>query len=248
MAEKLKELISGFIKIPADQIDNSTAIDRSVVKNSILLHRMYARLKEENIVVNNYWEVRTFGDLVVRANGGLSTTGVMSSKSLPDTGSDAGQEKTGGIGIDIEEIISFPDVDDYRADSFYTMNFADAEIAYCILQRNPKQSFAGIFAAKEAIVKVDNKWGQRPFSEIVIGRDGSGKPYFNDFLISISHSGQMAVAVAQLKSPQSDIQSTTNGNSAAGAVTTVVKSKRIGGLDIVSLVLAAAALAIALLK
>lgn len=248
MAEKLKELVSGFIKIPAEQIENSTPIDRSVVKNSILLHRMYARLKEENIIVNDYWEVKTFGDLVVRANGGLTDSGVAFKRSAQSSAVDSLREKTGGIGIDIEEIISFPDVDDYRADPFYNMNFADAEIAYCILQKDPKQSFAGLFAAKEAIVKVDNSMGQKPFSDIVIGHDGSGKPYFQDFQISISHASQFAVAIAQLQLPQRNIQTDTGAKSDTGNVATVIKNKRFSGIEILALILALAAVIIALMK
>ena len=80
MAENLKKLISGFIKIPADQIDSATPIDRTVVKNSILLHRMYARLKEENIIVNDYWEVKTFGDLLSKS--GNSGNGISKNSSV----------------------------------------------------------------------------------------------------------------------------------------------------------------------
>ena len=42
MEEKIKELISGYIKTDISKIDYSTLIDRNAVSNSILLHRMYA--------------------------------------------------------------------------------------------------------------------------------------------------------------------------------------------------------------
>ncbi|WP_336515197.1 holo-ACP synthase [Pollutibacter soli] len=194
MAQKLKELVSGFIKIPADQIDSATPIDRSVVKNSILLHRMYARLKEENIIVNDYWEVKTFGDLLSKS--GNSGIGISKNNSVNAVHPVSG-DKAEGIGIDIEEISALPVVSDFRTSPFYEMNFSPGEISYCILQPNPYSSFAGIFAAKEAIIKVNNSFKSLPFSSIAIHHLESGKPVFNDLHISISHTDNYAVAVAQ---------------------------------------------------
>ena len=76
------------------------------------------------------------------------------------------------------------------------MNFAAAEIAWCILQPDPYSSFAGLFAVKEALVKADGQFRGRAFNSMEIDHSPEGKPLFPGFVISISHAGGLAVAVA----------------------------------------------------
>jgi phosphopantetheinyl transferase (holo-ACP synthase) len=94
-----------------------------------------------------------------------------------------------------------PPAADYREDAFYTMNFAPAEIAYCILQSNPVASFTGLFAAKEAIVKADNLFLNQAFHTIFIDHLPNGKPIHPNFSLSISHTAGFAVAVAVRNTP-----------------------------------------------
>ena len=207
MEEKIKEIISVFTRIPAEQIGPATPIDRSVMKSSILLHRMYARLAEEGVVIENYQGIKNFGDLLRKTGGGGLSNGQANGQvteavfSAAVTAASplvtvAGAYPEGGIGIDIEEVASLPRTNDYRKDAFYKMNFAATEIAYCILQPEPYASFAGLFAAKEAIVKADGGFRGRGFHTIVIGHTPEGKPVHPAFHLSISHAGNMAVAVA----------------------------------------------------
>ncbi len=112
------------------------------------------------------------------------------------------------IGIDIEQISLMPPSSDYREDHFYTSNFSPSEIAYCILQPDTAASFAGLFAAKEAIVKADNSYLKRDFNSIKIDHLPNGKPTFPSFSISISHTAQIAVAVAvRLPNEKAPVQS-----------------------------------------
>ena len=55
---------------------------------------------------------------------------------------------------------------------------------------------AGLFAAKEALVKADNRLMGRAFNSIVIEHAPDGKPLYEGFQISISHTDTLAVAVA----------------------------------------------------
>jgi hypothetical protein len=64
MEEKIKEIVSGFIRVPVAQIGEATPIGRVAVQSSILLHRMYAKLGEEGVVVENYTAITVFGDLM----------------------------------------------------------------------------------------------------------------------------------------------------------------------------------------
>ena len=97
------------------------------------------------------------------------------------------------IGIDIQEIKELPDVIDYWEDDFYKTKFTSKEIAYCLIKENPKQSFTGLFSCKEAILKSNNGL---TWNEISIDHTENGKPFFNGYQLSISHSGNYAVAIA----------------------------------------------------
>jgi phosphopantetheinyl transferase (holo-ACP synthase) len=191
MEEKIKEIVSVFIKVPPEQIGAGTPIGRAALQSSILLHRMYARLGEEGVVVSDYAEIKVFGDLMRRQGGADASVSVAAAHVYP--GEPAGAP---GIGIDIEEIAALPRVADLRMESFYVQNFTPGEISYCILQADPYASLAGLWAAKEAIVKADGQYRNRPFQTIEIGHSGDGKPVFPGFGLSISHSGGMAVAAA----------------------------------------------------
>ncbi len=246
MEEKIKEIVSVFTKVPVDQIGPATPVGRSAMQSSILLHRMYARLAEEGLAVDNYGNIKVFADLLKYRSGQTSDLAVFerSGRTVPDGSGSAILDGSGhtisdgsgaaipangqsglsggylsadlparthirsfvagantsvpssGIGIDIEEVSGLPLTNDFRKDEFYKMNFTATEIAYCILQPDPYSSFAGLFAAKEAIIKADGRDRFKVFNSIEIGHSPEGKPVYPGFELSISHAGKMAVAVA----------------------------------------------------
>jgi phosphopantetheine--protein transferase-like protein len=199
MTEKVKEIIAVYIKVPADLIGPDTNISRSALRNSILLHRMYARLAEEGLIVENYVDIKVFADLSASSSNGAGTAGsgqapLPGRTDLPAPGHN--DHFVAGLGIDIEEISAMPVTHDFRKEEFYHMNFNANEIAYCILQADPYSSFAGLFAVKEAIVKADGQYRNRAFNTIEVGHSAEGKPLYPGFSISISHAGGVAVAIA----------------------------------------------------
>jgi phosphopantetheine--protein transferase-like protein len=102
-----------------------------------------------------------------------------------------------GLGIDIQASSSMPESNDFRSDSFFKDNFSPTEIAHCIEQHDPLESFAGLWAAKEAIIKAgagtgDIKSGLRA---IEITYDLGGAPTYPQCLLSISQDHGIAVAV-----------------------------------------------------
>ena len=197
MEEKIKEIVSVFTKIPVDQIGPATPIGRSTMQSSILLHRMYARLAEEGLAVDNYGNIKIFADLLQYGSGHAVPDG--SGSAIPANGpvpAVVDASSAPGIGIDIEEIASLPRTNDFRKEEFYKMNFTAAEIAYCILQPDPYASFTGLFAVKEAIIKADGRYQHAVFNSIEIGHSPEGKPVHPGYDLSISHAGMMAVAVA----------------------------------------------------
>lgn len=198
MEKKIATIVSAFINVPAEQIGISTKVDRTAVKSSITLHRMYARLAEEGFAVSNYMEVKSFGDLMQRVVGSdrAIVANTTASYIIPEDIKNQSLNDSSTIGIDIEEVESMPHANDFREAEFYKMNFATSEIAWCILRPDSYASFAGLFAAKEALVKADPTYKGQPFNTIVIVHDPEGKPLFPGFALSITHSGKLAIAVA----------------------------------------------------
>jgi phosphopantetheine--protein transferase-like protein len=124
-----------------------------------------------------------------------------------------------GVGVDIEPVATFAGFNDKM--DFITRNFTQSEIDYCLHAADPAASFAGRWAAKEAIVKaisnssVDSaplfKDATAALKDAEILKGASGAPVvtltghckkafdalgLSSIKVSISHSGDFAVAQA----------------------------------------------------
>ena len=113
------------------------------------------------------------------------------------------------IGIDIENIERFENLSQHLIERVYTKN----EIEYCSSRTNPHIHFAGMWCAKEAVVKALNDLSLA-VSEIEILHKSNGAPYINitpklkeyfddrkikDINLSISHTDTIATAVAMIE-------------------------------------------------
>ena len=106
--------------------------------------------------------------------------------------------KATGLGVDIVEVNRFR----LPANSpFFTTVFSQEEIEYCKGKKNSAESFAGIFAAKEAVKKALQA-EKVDFRDIAIARTENGAPSCTvkgwsdnfDIVISISHTRENAIA------------------------------------------------------
>ena len=107
-----------------------------------------------------------------------------------------------GIGVDCEEISRFEKMNAAFAEKVFTKK----EREYCRAKARPSQHFAARFAGKEAVIKCFGGIGKKiPFNKIEILKcensapavrilDGSLGGY--DVMLSLSHSGNMAIAFA----------------------------------------------------
>lgn len=80
---------------------------------------------------------------------------------------------------------------------FVNSVFTENEIAYC----KKYESFAGLFAAKEAYLKALGTGIDRGLNTIEILHNEKGKPYLNGIEnsdLSISHDGEYAIATVIL--------------------------------------------------
>jgi holo-[acyl-carrier protein] synthase len=108
------------------------------------------------------------------------------------------------IGTDIVEVKRFRQKPLVKCSTFYNSIYTSSELLYCGKYADPYPHLAGIFAAKEAIIKC-SKRGLR-MKSIEIGQNLEGKPQakihwnmaYTDIQISVSHTRSLAVAVAIL--------------------------------------------------
>jgi len=196
--ERAKEIIATFLKVNPAEINKNTLIDNSAIQGSVLIRRMYSILSSEGYHVADQSNIKTYGDFLKALNSNTITKPpVLNDKkeSIIDQKVEYNDSSL-QVGIDIEDIINMPITTDYREHIFYTDNFSQKEISYCILQANPRASFAGKFALKEAIVKADNSYLKAPFKDIEILNNKNGKPVFKGFSLSVSHTKNQAIAIA----------------------------------------------------
>ena len=205
---EIKKIIALFLNIDHEKINDNTVIDNSVILGSVKIHIMYGELADNGYKIENYSKIKYFGQLLNRLN--LSENKEFenekfNNENIENSFSKVTQNQEPGMGIDILKINNLPKVDDFRESSFYIDNFSSKEFSYCLTSTNPYRSFAGKFAAKEAIVKANNQFKDKKFKEIEILHDQNGKPVFENFLITISYTDELVVACAYSKENKEEI-------------------------------------------
>jgi holo-[acyl-carrier protein] synthase len=108
-----------------------------------------------------------------------------------------------GIGIDIASITRFKRFAKNKKDRFLLSVFTEREREYCFSFKDPAPHLAGIFAAKESVIKALTEKKVRGMAEVEIRHARSGKPEvwlrarrLKGVLVSISHDATIAIAVA----------------------------------------------------
>lgn len=193
--QQAKIIIAHFIKKDVDEINDTTVMDYTVVSSSLMLHRMYAALAEKGYVVNDPTSIVNYEDFL----RSVKSDDKIDQKHIDEqikTSSVIENHNSIIVGVDIEDISLFEEVDDYTTHQFYKDNFSPEEIEFCIAKPSPAQTFAGLFSIKEAIVKADNSFKKIKFNKIKIEHTANNRPLFSDFSLSISHSKKYVIAIA----------------------------------------------------
>lgn len=195
---EIKNIIASFINKQVEEISEDTVIDKTVIKGSVMIHRMYAVLANKGYSIKNYTSIKTFGELldVLNFKDNRPETVLAENKVIIKSNFN-NNVSIKGIGIDIEKVSNLPISDDFRNDAFYLQNFTQTEISYCILKQDPIESFAGLFCVKEAIFKTgDKSLNGINFNQIEISHSETGAPSLSGYYISLSHTDGIIVAVA----------------------------------------------------
>jgi phosphopantetheinyl transferase (holo-ACP synthase) len=105
----------------------------------------------------------------------------------------------------VELVENLPEADDPWTHPFYQEWFRPAEIAYCLMQEQPRLHFAARWCAKEALKKCDERFLREEMSRIELVRSPSGavslvhhagetaRPL--PYAVSITHTPLLAAAV-----------------------------------------------------
>jgi len=113
-----------------------------------------------------------------------------------------------GIGIDIVSVQRFRDKNYSQNKSFYEKLFDKQEIEYCIKFKDPYKHFAGKFAIKEALIKSipikiqpHNIITSYKNSKPIVKLKSSKLKNYN-FLVSVSHEHEFAIAIIYAQTPK----------------------------------------------
>jgi len=108
-----------------------------------------------------------------------------------------------GLGMDMQEIATFPAADDLREHPFYAGTFTPQELATAVLRPDPRAHLCGLFCAKEAAKKAHPALLDVRMSDLCVLPDEAGRPVLRvadglaaglRFLVSITHTDTVAAA------------------------------------------------------
>ncbi|MFZ2456927.1 MAG: 4'-phosphopantetheinyl transferase superfamily protein [Candidatus Altiarchaeia archaeon] len=130
-----------------------------------------------------------------------------------------------GIGVDIEGISRFRDLDRTKNKHFLSRVFTDKEVEYCFSKKDPAPHLAARFTGKEAVIKALSSLGESCIScrDIEITNNDKGLPeaILNNvnlnklkIKLSLSHSQDAAIAyaIAVRKDRQEPVRGILNQN------------------------------------
>ena len=218
MNHELRQIVADLFETDVEAVNADFVLSTRRMQGSLARSKLDAAIRHRlGIKSRSVYSVKSYGELqsaLFGSNGQDSETNAspagitngthldaskMSSKTTLEFGSSL------SCGIDIEMVESFPEVEDYWKDSFYTNAFSSVEIAYCLLQEHPRMHFAARWCAKEALKKCDRVYLNEDMKniELVSNSDSpprfrvyrSGHPEVIQVAVSISHTPHLAVAM-----------------------------------------------------
>lgn len=188
--KEILEYFSGLLNKP---VDGSAFLALSSAQRV----RVYAWLTERNIIFNEDLLNQQFTvNELINKTLPLVDLGAFNLNPLSQ-GSKANFSSGLNVGIDIQEVKElFPHKlpPDPKSDAELLKIFTLNELSYAQSKHNPEVTLTGIFSAKEAIQKASDI--KLILCNIEVLPDKNGRPTHKDYALSISHSGEYAVAIA----------------------------------------------------
>jgi phosphopantetheine--protein transferase-like protein len=205
LESQLKAIIAVMLMIPEEAITPDTSL--VPLNTSLGSARVRLGLKRLGLALPANAKPATFRGLVAALGTESapppSPAPTQSPASVPSSvnGSSDGLN----VGLDVEQISALPAAIDYWEDEFYRSTFSKSEIAYAVLQLEPRTHFAGFWCAKEALRKSDPAFKGISPDRTAVAHDAESRPYLTldsngviqrlPHAVSISHTSETATAV-----------------------------------------------------
>ncbi|MGA2231320.1 MAG: 4'-phosphopantetheinyl transferase superfamily protein [Tepidisphaeraceae bacterium] len=223
----LRQTVADLMKIDAPKLTASAPLSGGRLSGSIGRAALDAAIRRRlQVECPAVYTVTTFGELETalfgtngndKVNGDShshATENVAKSLESADTVSAAkpvaksangDASSTASCGVDIELVENIPATADPWEDEFHRQTFSPAEIAYCLMQENPRMHLAARWCAKEALRKCDPAFANAKSNTIELWSDGASMPMMRHLqdgvaqvlphAVSIAHTASSAVAM-----------------------------------------------------
>jgi len=238
--DQLRAMIATMLMVPSEQIQPETSL--VALNTSLGSARIRLGLKRLGLNVPAT-PPATFAGLVAATTGEAAPIADARPVAVPRATQATGNGGWAGlqVGLDVEDIRSLPVAADYWEHEFYSATFARSEIAYAVLQAEPRTHFAGFWCAKEALRKCDGWFVATELNQLAVAHDIDGRPYLTmatgdgperlPHAVSISHTAEVATAVvvaqtALPKAPAQPVREPAEPPAMAGVVAAPLSGKK----------------------
>jgi phosphopantetheine--protein transferase-like protein len=213
-SEHLRQIVAQLAGLTPDAISPDFSMKSRGLQSSVRRAALSAAIRRQlgrNIA--EAYTANTFGELqaAIEGTANLNPTAARMVDTPKPFVSPATLGTDGlACGIDIEMVAALPSTEDYWEHEFYKEHFSHDEIAYCVLQENPRMHFAARWCAKEALLKCDPSFNghslatveviRAPSGEITLAQRINGSSHKLPLAVSISHTDAMAIAIVVRRS------------------------------------------------
>jgi phosphopantetheine--protein transferase-like protein len=202
--EQLKSMVATMLSLSVAEVSDGTSL--AALNTSLGSAKLRLGLKRLGLALPVAAKPATFAGLVAALSGEASPPATVKAAAPVAAASTAtGSLGSLKVGLDVEDIRSLPLAADYWEHEFYRETFAKSEIAYAVVQAEPRVHFAGFWCAKEALRKCDSAFAGVSPDKTAVAHDASGRPYLTldsgtgperlAHAVSISHTAEVATAV-----------------------------------------------------
>jgi len=202
MSEQLKPMIATMLMLSPAEVSDATSL--ASLNTSLGAAKLRLGLKRLGLALPAGAKPATFGGLLAALSGEAAPETAAKS-AIPVPAATTGTPGSLKVGLDVEDIRSLPFAVDYWEHEFYRGTFAKLEIAYAVVQAEPRTHFAGFWCAKEALRKCDSAFAGVSPDKTAVAHDANGQPYLTcdsgvgperlAHAMSISHTADVATAV-----------------------------------------------------
>jgi phosphopantetheine--protein transferase-like protein len=254
MTEKLlREIVAGVARVDREQINSGTPL-ADILGGSLGRARLDAAVRARlGISSPAIYRATTYGDLQGALGwGDAAALNDGEHPNLPSPVLPPGDEIA--VGIDVELIASLPAAADYWEDVFYRRMFTSQEIAYALLQAQPRASLAATWCAKEALRKAHAHLAHVDWTRIQVVHDPEGKPSLEldcvcvPGALSLSHTEEIAIAAFIAQASETPRADSVQPSPAVATISERKTSTAVAAAAWLALLLACASIAIQLLR